>query len=99
MPILHVSKSHHLHGFTLLPCSSVGIVLRSAYDLVLALICSENGQRRDMTKLKISDIQSEKPVNYEAAGCCSSRTNCTLRCLHASLLADDEQRETPDASE
>lgn len=36
MPILYVSKSHHLHAFALLPCSSVGIVLQSAYDLVLA---------------------------------------------------------------
>ena len=36
MPILDVSKSHHLHGFALLPCASVGIVLHSAYDLVLA---------------------------------------------------------------
>jgi hypothetical protein len=35
MPILDVSKSHHLHGFALLPCSSVGIVSHAAYDLVL----------------------------------------------------------------
>ena len=34
MPILDVSKSHHLHGFALLQCASVGIVLHSAYDLV-----------------------------------------------------------------
>ena len=36
MPILDVSKSHHLHGFALLPCAPVGIVLHSEYDLVLA---------------------------------------------------------------
>lgn len=36
MPIMSASKSHHLHALTLLPRSSVGIVLRSAYDLVLA---------------------------------------------------------------
>lgn len=34
MPIMSASKSHHLHALTLLPRSSVGIVLRSAYDLV-----------------------------------------------------------------
>jgi hypothetical protein len=36
MLIMSVSKSHHLHAFTLLPHPSVGIVFRSAYDLVLA---------------------------------------------------------------
>jgi len=35
MPITPASKSYHLHAFALLPQSSVGIVLRSAYDLIL----------------------------------------------------------------
>ena len=35
MPILHVSKSHHLHAFALPSCFSVGIVFQSAYDLVM----------------------------------------------------------------
>jgi len=35
MPILDVSKSCDFHDFTLLPCSFVGIVSQSAYDLVL----------------------------------------------------------------
>jgi hypothetical protein len=33
--MLHVSKSHHLQSLALSPDSSVGIVSRSAYDLVL----------------------------------------------------------------
>lgn len=36
MPILPVSKSDPLHAFALPPCCSVGIVPKSAYDLVLA---------------------------------------------------------------
>ncbi len=36
MPILSAPKSDPLHAFALPPCSSVGIVPKSAYDLVLA---------------------------------------------------------------
>jgi hypothetical protein len=36
MPILPASRSDPLHAVALLPCSSVGIVRKSAYDLVLA---------------------------------------------------------------
>lgn len=35
MPISHVYKSHHLHTFTVIRCSPVGIVSDAAYDLVL----------------------------------------------------------------
>ena len=35
MPIPAAHKTNLLHGFTILPCASVGIVPNSAYDLVL----------------------------------------------------------------